>query len=139
MINDQSIRQQLAISLMLGFAALVMSVTVPGLARQAHAQESDGGRPKITVPRASGRKIFSEYCVLCHKYDGRGGPSEGGYGADLRKTSLTREQLIVTITYGRQPRGMPPFKDLLEPEKIDTLADFILNDLRLPELKNSNQ
>jgi len=139
MIKNKSIKQQLAISLMLGFAALVMSVTVPGFARQAQAQESDGGRPNITVPRASGRKIFSEYCVLCHKYDGRGGPSEGGYGADLRRTSLTREQLIVTITYGRQPRGMPPFKDLLEPEKIDTLADFILNDLRLPELKNSNQ
>ena len=129
----------MAISLMLAFAGFALSVTVPGLSSLAQAQESDGGRPKITVPRASGRKIFSEYCVLCHKYDGRGGPSEGGYGADLRKTSLTREQLIVTITYGRQPRGMPPFKDLLEPEKIDTLADFILNDLRLPELKNNNQ
>ena len=92
----------MAISLMLAFAGFALSVTVP------QAQESDGGRPKITVPRASGRKIFSEYCVLCHKYDGRGGPSEGGYGADLRRTSLTREQLIVTITYGRQPRGMPP-------------------------------
>ena len=92
----------------------------------------DGDRPVIKVPRAGGRELFQN-CVLCHKYDGRGGPSEGGYGADLRKTTLTREQVIFIITYGRQDKGMPPFKDLLESSKIETLADFILKDLRLKE------
>lgn len=121
---------------LIAISAIAFPIVIPTTDSQAQAEEDDG-RPKIKVPRASGRKIFSEYCVLCHKYDGRGGPSEGGYGADLRKTTLTREQLVVTITYGRQARGMPPFKDLLEPEKIDTLADFILTDLRLPELKNN--
>ena len=93
---------------------------------------NDGDRPVIKVPRASGRELFQS-CVLCHKYDGRGGPSEGGYGADLRKTTLTREQVIHVITWGRQVKGMPPFKDLLEASKIETLADFILEDLRLKE------
>lgn len=93
---------------------------------------ADDDRPVIKVPRAGGRELFQS-CVLCHKYDGRGGPSEGGYGADLRVTSLTREQLIFIITYGRQPKGMPPFKDLLDSSKIETLADFILNDLRLKQ------
>lgn len=93
---------------------------------------ADDDRPVIKVPRAGGRDLFQS-CVLCHKYDGRGGPSEGGYGADLRVTSLTREQLIFIITYGRQPKGMPPFKDLLDSSKIETLADFILNDLRLKQ------
>lgn len=125
-----------AASLVALLASSVLTI-LPATAPVAQAQEDNGGRPKINVPRASGRKIFSEYCVLCHKYDGRGGPSEGGYGADLRKTALTREQVIVIITYGRQARGMPPFKDLLESEKIEILADFILNDLRLPELKNN--
>lgn len=90
----------------------------------------EGDRPVIKVPRAGGRELFQN-CVLCHKYDGRGGPSEGGYGADLRVTTLTREQIIHVITYGRQVRGMPPFKDLLEQSKIETLATFILEDLRL--------
>lgn len=93
---------------------------------------ADDDRPVIKVPRAGGRELFQS-CVLCHKYDGRGGPSEGGYGADLRVTPLTREQLIFIITYGRQPKGMPPFKDLLDSSKIETLADFILNDLRLKQ------
>lgn len=92
----------------------------------------NGGRPVIKVPRAGGRQLFQS-CVLCHKYDGRGGPSEGGYGADLRVTTLTRDQLIHVITYGRQAKGMPPFKDLLEEFKIETLATFILDDLKLKE------
>lgn len=92
----------------------------------------DGDRPVIKVPRAGGRELFQS-CVLCHKYDGRGGPSEGGYGADLRTTTLTRDQVIHVITWGRQAKGMPPFKDLLEESKIETLADFILEDLRLKE------
>ena len=92
----------------------------------------NGGRPVIKVPRAGGRQLFQS-CVLCHKYDGRGGPSEGGYGADLRVTTLTRDQLIHVITYGRQAKGMPPFKDLLEESKIETLATFILDDLKLKE------
>lgn len=92
----------------------------------------NGGRPVIKVPRAGGRQLFQS-CVLCHKYDGRGGPSEGGYGADLRVTTLTREQLIHVITYGRQAKGMPPFKDLLDESKIETLTDFILEDLKLEE------
>jgi len=91
-----------------------------------------GGRPVIKVPRASGRQLFQS-CVLCHKYDGRGGPSEGGYGADLRVTTLTYEQLVHVITYGRQAKGMPPFKDLLEESKIETLATFIMEDLKLKE------
>lgn len=100
--------------------------------QESVAFADDGDRPVIKVPRAGGRELFQS-CVLCHKYDGRGGPSEGGYGADLRKTTLTREQLIFIITYGRQAKGMPPFKDLLEESKIETLADFILTDLRLRE------
>lgn len=111
-------------------AAAMLSM---GLARHSPVVlADDGDRPVIKVPRAGGRELFQR-CVLCHKYDGRGGPSEGGYGADLRKTTLTREQLIFIITYGRQDKGMPPFKDLLEQTKIETLADFILKDLRLKE------
>ena len=92
----------------------------------------NGGRPVYKVPRAGGRQLFQS-CVLCHKYDGRGGPSEGGYGADLRVTTLTRDQLIHVITYGREAKGMPPFKDLLSESKIETITDFILEDLRLEE------
>ena len=94
------------------------------------AQEED--RPVIVVPRAGGRDLFQN-CVLCHKYDGRGGPSEGGYAADLRVTKLSREELIQVITEGRMAKGMPPFKGMLDESKIATLAKFIKEDLKLRE------
>lgn len=38
------------------------------------AEEED--RPVIKVPRGGGRELFQN-CVLCHKYDGRGGSVKG--------------------------------------------------------------
>ena len=96
------------------------------------AQAQDDDRPVIVVPRAGGRELFQN-CVLCHKYDGRGGPSEGGYGADLRVTKLTREEVIQVITNGRMSKGMPAFKGILDESKIETLATFIKEDLRLKD------
>jgi mono/diheme cytochrome c family protein len=93
----------------------------------------EGDRPIIKVPRGGGRESFTTNCVLCHKYDGRGGPSEGGYGADLRVTTLTHEELIEVITHGRAGKGMPPFKGIVDDESIETLAYFIKKDLKLSQ------
>lgn len=95
----------------------------------AGAEEED--RPVIKVPRGGGRELFSTNCVLCHKYDGRGGPSEGGYGADLRVTKLTEKEVLDVITNGRLNKGMPPFKGILDSDMIETLARFVKNDLAI--------
>jgi len=97
---------------------------------EAFAEDED--RPIIKVPRIGGRELFQN-CVLCHKYDGRGGPSEGGYAADLRVTKLTRDEVVGVITNGRPAKGTPPFNGLLDADKIDTLATFIKEDLKLKE------
>ncbi len=93
---------------------------------------ADEDRPVINVPRASGRDLFQN-CVLCHKYDGRGGPSEGGYAADLRVTKLTREEVVGVITNGRSQKGMPPFAGMLDEFKINTLATFVKEELKAKE------
>jgi len=110
------------------FAALAMGAAAPDTT--AFAEEED--RPVIKVPRGGGRELFQN-CVLCHKYDGRGGPSEGGYGADLRVTALTRDEVIQVITNGRMSKGMPPFKGMLDEEKIETLATFVKEELKLKQ------
>lgn len=89
-------------------------------------------RPVIVVPRASGRDLFQN-CVLCHKYDGRGGASEGGYAADLRVTKLTRDEVVAVITDGRMAKGMPSFRGVLDEDKINTLATFIKEELKAKE------
>ena len=112
----------------LAFAALSLWSVLPDTLALAEEEE----RPVIKVPRGGGRELFQN-CVLCHKYDGRGGPSEGGYGADLRVTKLTRQELIQVITDGRMAKGMPPFKGMLDEEKIETLATFIKEELKLKQ------
>lgn len=96
------------------------------------AASADEERPEIIVPRASGRDLF-QACVLCHKYDGRGGASEGGYAADLQKTKLTREEIIVVIANGRVDKGMPSFQGILDDYKIKTIATFIKEELKAKE------
>jgi mono/diheme cytochrome c family protein len=113
-------------------AALCAVLSLLSIAIEASAFAEDDDRPVIVVPRASGRDLFQN-CVLCHKYDGRGGPSEGGFAADLRVTKLTREELILTITNGRMQKGMPAFKGILDDSKIETLATFIKEELKLKE------
>lgn len=112
----------------IALAALSLWSVLPNTVALAEQEE----RPVIKVPRGGGRELFQN-CVLCHKYDGRGGPSEGGYGADLRVTKLTREEVIQVITDGRMSKGMPPFKGMLDEEKIETLATFIKEELKLKQ------
>lgn len=119
------------LSLALAIAALCLSGVAPRFSATAQAQETDD-RPVIVVPRAGGRELFQS-CVLCHKYDGRGGPSEGGYGADLRVTKLSYDELVQVIADGRMEKGMPAFKGILDDSKIATLVNFIRNDLRLKD------
>jgi mono/diheme cytochrome c family protein len=60
-----------------------------------------------------GRRIFHEKadCQFCHGIDGdgRGDPRSPGRASDLRKTFLTREQVIEVITCGRPTTQMPHF------------------------------
>ena len=98
----------------------------------ASAETETGERPEIVVPRGGGRAAFEKYgCITCHMGDGRGGQNEGGYGADLRVTKLTEQELVQTIANGRAGKGMPAFKGLIDDETLGLLAKYIKEDLRL--------
>jgi mono/diheme cytochrome c family protein len=98
----------------------------------ASAETETGDRPEIIVPRAGGRAAFVKYgCITCHLGDGRGGQNEGGYGADLRVTKLTAQEVVQTISNGRAGKGMPAFRGLIDEETLGLLATYIKGDLRL--------
>jgi mono/diheme cytochrome c family protein len=98
----------------------------------ASAETETGDRPEIIVPRGGGRAAFEKYgCITCHMGDGRGGQNEGGYGADLRVTKLTEQQVAQTIANGRAGKGMPSFKGLIDDETLAMLARYVKEDLRL--------
>jgi mono/diheme cytochrome c family protein len=56
-----------------------------------------------------GKEIFKNKatCQFCHKWDGGGDHGYGGNALSLRKTQLTREQIVETIKCGRPGTPMP--------------------------------
>ncbi|MCS3450427.1 c-type cytochrome [Bradyrhizobium pachyrhizi] len=104
-------------------------------------------------PTDAGKAVFKRgNCVGCHKWHGNGGGGYGGDALSLRKTELTREQIIETVTCGRPGTGMPFFvrgsydttkcyemtrQDVadrmppeanvfLRPNEIEAVADYVL-------------
>lgn len=55
-----------------------------------------------------GKQVYQRAnCVGCHKWHGDGGGGYGGDALSLRKSELTREQIIEVLSCGRPGTGMP--------------------------------
>jgi mono/diheme cytochrome c family protein len=88
--------------LFVSVVALNLSMTAAAFAQSAQATAPD--------PTNAGKAVFSKAnCMGCHKWHGNGGGGYGGDALSLRKTQLTREQIIETVSCGRPATGMPFF------------------------------
>lgn len=71
----------------------------------ASALAQDPGAPRMA---GEGKRIYQgANCVGCHKWHGDGGGSYGGNALSLRKSELTRDQVIEVLRCGRPGTGMP--------------------------------
>ena len=91
------------------------------IAGAAWSQTSDAD---AAAELRKGKRLYKR-CVPCHKQDGSGGPSYGGYAANLRDTLLNHEEIVAVITDGRRKKGMPTFKPIMSAREIETVARFI--------------
>jgi mono/diheme cytochrome c family protein len=126
-----------------GIAALIALFSPPAFSQS----------PTAADPTDAGKHVFKRAnCMGCHKWHGNGGGGYGGDALSLRKTVLTREQIIETVTCGRPGTGMPFFargsydtsqcydmlrKDagdlmppeanvFLRPKEIEEVADYVI-------------
>jgi mono/diheme cytochrome c family protein len=61
-------------------------------------------------PTDVGKAVFKRAnCIGCHKWHGNGGGGYGGDALSLRKTELSRQQIVETVGCGRPGTGMPFF------------------------------
>ena len=81
---------------------------------------------------ASGRKLYTDNCRICHKEDGTGGKVtiEGKTiePEDLTSNKIKNfsdEKLIDYVTNGVPDEGMPAFKDKLTPDQIRTVVQYV--------------
>jgi mono/diheme cytochrome c family protein len=81
---------------------------------------------------ASGKTVYSERCVKCHKENGTGGEVEV-MGAKHKAADFTNEKVknesdadyISVIETGEIDEGMPAFKGKLTDEQIKSVVKFI--------------
>jgi mono/diheme cytochrome c family protein len=105
----------------------------------------------------AGKAVFKRAnCFGCHKWHGNGGGGYGGDALSLRKTELTREQIIEIVGCGRPATGMPFFargaydtvqcygmtrKDIgsqlppeantfLRPNDVEAVADYVIVNIK---------
>jgi len=81
----------------------LVSFGMPAL-KLAQAQSANSGQDAVL---AEGKRLFRADCAGCHKWHGNGGGGYGGDALSLRKTELTRQQIIETVSCGRPRTGMP--------------------------------
>ena len=79
--------------------AVIAIVVTPGSVAAQTADPTDAG--KAVFRRAN--------CFGCHKWHGNGGGGYGGDALSLRKTELTKDQIVETVECGRPGTGMPFF------------------------------
>ncbi|MBA2564500.1 MAG: c-type cytochrome [Gemmatimonadetes bacterium] len=82
-------------------------------------------------PVYNGWKVYAANCERCHGQDVLG----SSFAPDLRRSitvasvqgggPVTHDAFIGTVTAGRIAKGMPPWKDLLSPEQIESIYAYI--------------
>ena len=88
-------------------SVLLVSVVVPNFSMPTSVYGQSAQAPD---PTNAGKAVFSRAnCVGCHKWHGNGGGGYGGDALSLRKTELTRDQIIEVVGCGRPGTGMPFF------------------------------
>jgi Cytochrome C oxidase, cbb3-type, subunit III len=69
---------------------------------------ADAQQAPARDPTEEGKRVYkAANCAGCHKWHGNGGGGYGGDALSLRKTELTREQIIEVVRCGRPGTGMP--------------------------------
>jgi mono/diheme cytochrome c family protein len=73
----------------------------------------------------AGRKLYYMWCTQCHGPKADGVSRFGNYAADLRKFWRGYREFVVIVKNGRVQRQMPPWKEVLDEEKIAQVGAFL--------------
>ncbi len=94
-----------------------------------------------------GQRLYGRYCASCHGVTGNGlGPAAGNliprprdfrlgsfkYQSTPRGVAPSDEDLVRVIGRGLRASAMPPFDDLLSPQEIRAVAEYVKSFARTP-------
>jgi mono/diheme cytochrome c family protein len=85
--------------------------------------DAEGPTPAMI---ANGEKIYRLYCVACHQPNGRGiAGGAANFVDDKSRLAKSDAQLLEVITKGSEAKGMPQFKEILNPGQRQAVLAYI--------------
>jgi len=119
-------------------------------ASQGAVTTSQGAAAASAAPAANaetlelGRKIYNFRCYFCHGYSGNAETLASTYltprPRDFSKLSpneLSRERMLESVINGRPGTAMKGFADILKPEEIAAVTDFVRQEFMVSKARNT--
>lgn len=90
--------------------------------------------PSTTETATEGSQIYAAYCSVCHGDSGKGAlwattglsPKPADFTNSQFQTSMTRDHLIQSVSYGRPETAMTGWKKRLTDKQIETVVDYVI-------------
>lgn len=115
-----------------------------GLSGGAQAASQIAAAPPNPDVIEHGRKIYNFRCYFCHGYSGNAQTLASTYLSPrprdftkLTPDQLSREKMLDTVTHGRPGTAMKGFADILKPEEIAAVTDFVRHEFMLSKARNT--
>jgi mono/diheme cytochrome c family protein len=91
--------------------------------------------PAAVETASEGSRIYAEYCSVCHGDTGKGAiwaaaglsPKPVDFTDTGIQDSLTRDDMIHSVSYGRAETAMTGWKKRLTDNQIATVVDYVIN------------
>lgn len=142
---------RLSFNLPAALAALMLAFSLAGCSNSADPPHTAAAAAVAAVaaePKPGdlelGRKIYNFRCYFCHGYSGNAQTLAASYLEPKPRdfTALTPEQLprarmLDAVAHGRPGTAMKGFADILKPEEIAAVTDFVRHEFMLSKARNT--
>lgn len=115
-----------------------------GVSSGSTSPASQRAAPPSAEVMELGRKIYNFRCYFCHGYSGDAQTLASTYlsprprdFSKLTPDQLSRERMLASITNGRPGTAMKGFADILKPDEIAAVADFVRQEFMVAKARNT--
>ena len=111
--------------------ALADLITNRFMQQASRAENSEGGQ------------IYADYCSVCHGDNGKGAlwasaglsPRPADFTAPKFQSTMTRDHMIQSVTYGRPETAMSGWQSRLNEQQIETVVDYVISEF-MPDFED---
>lgn len=90
--------------------------------------------PGAAAGATEGSNIYAAYCSVCHGDNGQGAlwastglsPRPADFTASIFQSTMTRDHMIQSVSYGRPETAMTGWKKRLTDEQIEAVVDYVI-------------